>query len=233
MEPMAHPVSNARGFSVTRAPGRRRRHDAAGIRILGTAFWLLVFMFPLSALSEDDFLPYQQFVKYDDDNVSLALNNVRASDAAQLMRSATGVMITLPTSTRSKTINLTLERAKMDQAIVSLLTALELNNSFLVYDRDGRLTDVIALEKGAPQILNKSLPSDEPEQKTEYKELTAPEREALVREFRLWSKLSADDRESIHARLKTIPRSKERDELVKEYVRLVLGVSEPGPETAD
>jgi len=233
MNHTAHGLSDGRQLSANGACGWHRRHDSVAIGILGAVVSLVISIFPLPAYTEDDFLSYQQFVKYDNDNVSVALSNVRASEAAQLMRSATGVMITLPTSTQSKTINLELKRARMEQAIHSLLSALQLNNSFLVYDRDGRLTDVVALEKGEPQIWNESSPSDENQQKTEYKDITAPEREALVREFRLWSKLSEEDRGAIHARLKTIPPSKERDALVKEYVRLVLGLSESEPETAE
>ena len=206
------------------------RHGSYVIGILASLVSLPICLFPSSALTEDDFLPYQQFVKYNNDSISLALNNVRAGDAVQLMHSTTGIMITLPTSTQSRTITLSVVRARMDQAIESLLTALELNNSFIVYDPDGRLTGVIALEKGVPQPRSDSLPSDEQKQKAEFQKLTAPEREALMREFRLWSKLSAEDRESIHARLKTIPASQERDELIKEYVRLVLGSPEPDPE---
>lgn len=225
--------SNIRHLPATRRREWYRQHDLTFFSIWVVAVCSLISMFPLPAASEDDFLPYQQFVKYDDDNLSLALSNMRASDAAQLMRSATGVTITLPTSTQSKTINLTLERAKMDQAIDSLLAALELNNSFLVYDREGHLTGVIALDEGAPQIHNENQLPDEKKQKKDYKELTAPEREALLREFRIWSKLSAEDRNSIHARLKRISPSKDRDDLVKEYVRLVLGLADQDSETVE
>lgn len=230
MNQLAKRLSTLCGLSLRKEHRRCRRHRSYVIAILTALVSLPLCLFPSSALTQDDFLPYQQYVKYNNDSISLALNNVRAGDAVQLMRSTTGVMISLPTSTQSRTITLAVDRARIDQAVESLLTALELNNSFIVYDPDGRLTDVIALEKGAPQSSSHSPPSGERKQKTEYQNLTAHEREALVREFRLWSKLSAEDRESIHARLKTIPASKERDDLIKEYVRLVLGSPEPDAE---
>jgi hypothetical protein len=235
MNPVANGSTVLYPFSVKRKRRQLRRSNPSAIELLAAIIALLICMYPSIALTEDDFLPFQQYVRYNNnDNVSLALTNVRASDAVQLMRSATGVRITLPTPTQSKTITLAVDRARMDQAIESLLTALDLDNSFLVYDRDGHLTGVIALDKGKTQSASNSQPPEENEQqKSEYKNLTAPEREALVREFRLWSKLSAKDRDSIHARLKTIPPSKQRDDLIKEYVRLVLGVRELETETTD
>lgn len=215
---------------------RQRLRKVSAIVLFAAIVSLIVCMRPSIAWTQDDFLDYQQYVRYNNqDNISLALTNVRASDAVQLMHSATGVQITLPTPAQSKAVTLALDRARMDQAIESLLMALDLDNSFLVYDRNGHLTGVIALEKEETQSARDSQPPEEKEnkQKPVYKNLTAPEREALVREFRLWPKLSAKDRDSIHARLKTIPPSKERDNLIKEYVRLVLGVPAHQPETTD
>ncbi|MGH7828091.1 MAG: hypothetical protein ACREQ7_23290 [Candidatus Binatia bacterium] len=191
-------------------------------RAIGLALLTLSLFFPPipRALATDDSYPSQQFVKYDKDSVSLAFSNLRAAEAAYLMRSTTGIAITLPPSSRTKVINLTLERANMDQAIRSLLTALELNNSFLVYDRDGRLTGVIALEK----VASEATASDQEKKETSYRELTVKELESILRDFGRWSELGAEEQKTIHARLKTIPPSRIRDQVIRAYVRQVLEV---------
>ncbi len=191
---------------------------------------LFVWWWPLPAISNDDLFLSHEFVTYKNESISLAFNNVRAGDAAFLMLSKTGVAITLPTSTHNKTVNLTLQNAKMDEAVHTLLASLELKNSFFVYDLAGRLTTVVALEKNISLTPPETLSPKEEENVVKFEELSAPEKEALVRDFRLWSKLSAEDRESIHARLRTIPPSRDRDQLIDEYVRLVLGVSPGKPE---
>lgn len=225
-----NPVSQCAGDSFdssARSGVRRRRNNTSRAMILVPMMLLaLLGIAPSAALADDDYYPYQQFVKYDNDSVSVAFSNMRAAEAAYLIRSTIGVTITLPSSTRSKTVNLRLEGAKVDQAVRSLLTALELNNSFLVYDRDGRLTGVIALETAVSQPISESQPSEEDKKKTTHQELTSTERDSLLLDFGRWSELTAEERDSIHARIKAIPPSEDRDPLIREYIRQVLGVVE-------
>lgn len=211
--------------SCARRGVRRRRSNAArAVKLVPMMLLALLGISLSAALADDDYYPYQQFVKYDNDSVSVAFSNMRAAEAAYLIRSTIGVTITLPSSTRSKTINLRLEGAKVDQAVRSLLTALELNNSFLVYDPDGRLTGVIALETAVSQPISESQPSEDDKNKTKHQEMTSTERDSLLRDFGRWSELTAEERDSIHARIQTIPPSEDRDQLIKEYIRQVLGV---------
>lgn len=193
-------------------------------RVLLTAS-VLVYLFPAPLPAAEDNFPEEQFVKYDQDGVSVAFNNLRAADAAQWMRSTTGVAITLPTSAQTKMINLKLRGAQVDYAVHSLLTALHLNNAFSVYDPEGRLTGVIALDKSVsrPAAENKSL---EEEKKT-AKDLSSLERESLVKDFVRWSELPAEEQKAIQQRIKEIPPSKDREELIKDYLRFVLGAAEP------
>jgi hypothetical protein len=194
------------------------------IKVLFAALFL-VYLFPAPALTSDDIFPEQQFLKYDQDGVSVAFNNLRAADAAQWMRSTTGVAIRLPTSAQTKPVNLRLEGARVDYAVHSLLTALQLNNAFLVYDPDGRLTGVIALEKTVSRPSTEIAPTEENKKKTSS-ELTTQERESLLKEFARWSEISAEEQKSIQTRLKEIPPSKERDQVIKDYLRLTLGIAE-------
>jgi hypothetical protein len=208
--------------STSRAGGIR-----SGQRLSHTLLALpLFFAFLPAAMATDDSFPSQQFVKYDKNSVSLAFNNLRAAEAAYLMRSTTGISIILPISTQSRTISLTLQDANVDQAVRSLLTALELNNSFLVYDRDGRLTGVIALEKAAIQPASEPQGPEEEMKNTSYRELSVKELESILRAFGRWKELTAEEQKAIQARLKTIPPSKVREQVIREYVRQVLEVRE-------
>ncbi|HYY25058.1 MAG TPA: hypothetical protein VE689_06165, partial [Candidatus Udaeobacter sp.] len=134
----------------------------------------LVYLFPAPALTSDDIFPEQQFLKYDQNVVSIAFNNLRAADAAQWMRSTTGVAITLPTSAQTKPVNLRLDGARVDYAVHSLLTALQLNNAFLVYNPEGHLTGVIALERSVYRPSTESAPPEN--KKKASSELTPQER---------------------------------------------------------
>ena len=211
-------------YSCVKAPRLSRRYHLSRIKVLFAALFL-VYLFPAPALTSDDIFPEQQFLKYDQDGVSVAFNNLRAADAAQWMRSTTGVAIRLPTSAQTKPVNLRLEGARVDYAVHSLLTALQLNNAFLVYDPDGRLTGVIALEKTVSRPSTEIAPTEENKKKTSS-ELTTQERESLLKEFARWSEISAEEQKSVQTRLKEIPPSKERDQLIKDYLRLTLGIAE-------
>jgi hypothetical protein len=180
---------------------------------------------PSAVFAIDDLFPNQQFVRYEKDSVSLAFSNLRAAEAAYLMQSSTGIAITLPTSAQTRLINLTLERANVHQTVRALLAALDLNNSFLVYDRDGRLIGVIALEKVVRPHAEAEISPGE-KRRTTYRELTAKEFESILRDLGRWTELTAQEQKLIHGRLKTIPPSKLRDQIIKEYVRQVLDVAE-------
>ena len=211
-------------YSRVKAPRIHRRYHLSRIKVLFATLFL-VYLFPAPASPSDDIFPEQQFLKYDQDGVSVAFNNLRAADAAQWMRSTTGVAIRLPTSAQTKPINLRLEGARVDYAVHSLLAALQLNNAFLVYDPDGHLTGVIALEKTVSRPSTEIAPAEENKQKTSS-ELTTQERESLLKEFARWAEISAEEQKSIQTRLKEMPPSKERDQLIKDYLRLTLGIPE-------
>jgi hypothetical protein len=54
--------------------------------------------------------------------------------------------------------------------------------------------------------------------------LTTGEREKLQRELERWSELKQEERGRIEDRLKSLPPSDEREQLLQEYGRQVLGV---------
>jgi hypothetical protein len=225
-----HRAANA-VYSCAKKPPLDNRYQLSRTKFLFASLFL-VYLFPAPALTSEDIFPEQQFLKYDQNVVSIAFNNLRAADAAQWMRSTTGVAITLPTSAQTRPVNLRLDGARVDYAVHSLLTALQLNNAFLVYNPEGHLTGVIALERAVLRPASESAPAEENKKKASS-ELTPQERESFLKDFARWSEISAEEQKSIQTRLKEIPPSKERDQVIKDYVRLVLGSSEEQPTAAE
>jgi hypothetical protein len=194
--------------------------------ILAVLFWASAS----TVVADDDSSFFQQYVKYDKNSVSLSFSNLRATDATYLILSTTGVSITLPNSSQKKTVTLKLDGAKLDEAVNSLLGALEINNSFSLYDHDGRLTQVIALEKAAhPHVTQAD--SQKETSKTNFRDLTAAEQNSILRDFARWKELTDEEQRSIHERLKTIPPSRTRDQIIREYIRQVLQLVDPDEES--
>ena len=54
--------------------------------------------------------------------------------------------------------------------------------------------------------------------------LRAQERAQLQKELERWGELKQEDRSRIEERLKTLPPSEDREQLVKEYGRQLLGI---------
>jgi hypothetical protein len=54
--------------------------------------------------------------------------------------------------------------------------------------------------------------------------LKPQERAQLQKELEVWDELKQEDRSRIEARLKTLPPSEDREQLVREYGRQLLGI---------
>jgi hypothetical protein len=54
--------------------------------------------------------------------------------------------------------------------------------------------------------------------------LKSEERDTLQKELERWGELKQEERGRIEDRLKTLPPSEEREQLVKEYGRKLLGI---------
>ncbi len=96
----------------------------------------------------------------------------------------------------------------------------------MVYDESGRPNRALVLgagsDDGAKPTVAASAESQNPQ--TASQELTAEERDKLLKELERWKELKQNERSRIEERLKTVPPSEARDQLVKEYGRQVLGI---------
>ena len=92
-----------------------------------------------------------------------------------------------------------------------------------MYDETGRPSSAVvvgALDDRANFAANLSVASESKETATQP--LTAQERDKLQKDLERWNELKKEERGRIEDRLKILPASEERDQLVKEYGRQLL-----------
>ena len=171
--------------------------------------------------SEEAFYP--QWVEYRDDHISFAFDQIRVLDALDAIRQQTGFQFTLPSSADSKLLNLRLERSPLEPAVYSLLSNIGFRNFALIYDERGRPNRAVVLGSQvdrAAVVLADSSHTAEPF----VQPLDPEERDSLQKGLERWGDLKQEERGRIEDRLKTLPPSEEREQLVKEYGRKLLGI---------
>ena len=171
--------------------------------------------------SEEAFYP--QWVEYRDDHISFAFDQIRVIYALDAIRQQTGFQFTLPSSADSKLLNLRLERSPLEPAVHSLLSNIGFRNFALIYDERGRPKRAVVLGSEvdrAAGVPGESSQTAEPV----VQPLDPEERDTLQKGLERWGELKQEERGRIEDRLKTLPPSEEREQLVKEYGRKLLGI---------
>ncbi|HET8562501.1 MAG TPA: hypothetical protein VFM35_01385 [Candidatus Binatia bacterium] len=163
---------------------------------------------------------YQQWVEYQDGEISVIFDQAPVEIALDAIRASAGFEIILPPAMESKLLNLRLIRLPLEPAVRSLLASIGYKNFALMYDEEGRPSRVFVLEARSEERAN--LASQSPESTTTP--LTAAEKDKLQEELQRWSELKQEDRARIEARLRKLPRSEEREQLIQEYGRQILGI---------
>lgn len=171
--------------------------------------------------SEEAF--YQQWVEYRDDHISVAFNQIPVLDALHAIRQKTGFQFSLPSSADSKLLNLRLERSALEPAVYSLLSTIGFRNFALIYDERGRPNRAVVLGGQVDDVARISANSSHTGEPV-IQPLTPEEREVLHKDLERWGELKQEERGRIEDRLKTLPASEEREQLVKEYGRNLLGI---------
>ena len=171
--------------------------------------------------SEEAF--YQQWVEYRDEQISVAFDQIPVLVALHAIRQKTGFQFNLPSSADSKLLNLRLNRSPLEPAVYSLLSTIGFRNFALIYDERGRPSRAVVLrgqlEEASPVPANSSQTPDPAAQP-----LKAEERDNLHKDLERWGELKQEERGRIEDRLKALPDSEEREQLVKEYGRKLLGI---------
>jgi len=170
--------------------------------------------------SSDEF--YRQWVDYRDGEISVAFDQTPVHFALHALQAKTGFQIVIPSTTETKVVNLRLDRQQLEPAVRSLISTIGFKNFALMYDGSGRPHRAVVL--GAQSVavdesvaVVKNEPAAQP--------LTVEERDRLQKTLERWTELKQDERSRIEGRLKNLPDSEEREQLVKEYGRQILGLA--------
>lgn len=168
---------------------------------------------------DDDF--YQPWVDYRDGEISVTFDDTPIQFALHAFQAKTGLQIVIPSSVESKVVNLRLEGQPLESALQSLISNIGYKNFALMYDDAGRPRRAVVVET---QVEMPRRPSPQPTEPAAA-QLTAEERDSLLRDLQRWSELTAEARGRIEDRLKSLPASVDRDQLVAEYGRQILGLT--------
>jgi hypothetical protein len=169
----------------------------------------------LAQNSVDDY--YRQWVDYKDGAVSMAFDQTPIPFALRAIHAGTGFQIVIPQPLESKVVNLRVDRQPLEPAVRSVIATIGYKNFALLYDDAGRPNRAIVVAAQPPA------PAAKDETKTNAA-LSADEREKLQKDLERWNELKQEERGRIEDRLKTLPESDEREQLVKLYGRQVLGL---------
>ena len=185
-----------------------------------SAFVCLSSTSPSFAQNKDDDL-YRPWVDYRNGQISVAFDHTPVQFALQAFHAETGFQIIIPSTTDTKVVNLRFARQPLEPAVRSIISKIGYNNFALMYDQTGRPNRAVVLD--AQVETPKSVPARKSESIVAH--LTDEERDKLMKELERWSDLNKEERGRIEDRLKNLPASDDRDQLVREYGQQVLGLT--------
>jgi len=187
------------------------------------ALAVLILLSSESALGQstaDEY--YRQWVDYRDGEISVDFDQTPVVFALHAIHAKTGFQIVIPSPSQARVLNLRLRRQPLEPAIRSLISTIGYQSFALLYDASGRPSRAVVLaahpDSAKAEETAKSEPSKTP--------LSAQEQEKLQQELTRWRELKQEERSRIEERLKDLPPSAGREQLVSEYGRRVLGISQ-------
>ena len=162
---------------------------------------------------------YKQWVDYKDGEISVSFDQTPIDLALNAIRESTGFQIEIPAPADNKVLNLRLERSPLEPAMRSVISNIGFRNFALMYDEAGRPSRAVVLGTEQTTVANTAnAKANEPQK------LTADERDKIQHDLQRWSELKQEERGRIEDRLKSTPESDEREKLLKEYARQLLGI---------
>jgi hypothetical protein len=188
-----------------------------------------VFLAPLALYSvapafaqsdADDF--YQQWIDYRDGQISVVFDKTPVPFALQAFEARTGFQIVVPSTTETQVVSLRLDRQPLEPAVRSLISTIGYRNFAMMYDESGRPHRAVVLNI-QPQPAQAVNVAEEAENAAAP--ITLEEREQIRKDLDRWNDLKQEERSRIEVRLKSLPTSDDREILVKEYGRQILGLN--------
>ena len=163
---------------------------------------------------------YQQWIDYRNGEISVTFERTPVQFALHAFHARTGVQIVVPSTTEAKVVSLRLDRQPLEPAVRSLISTIGYRNFAVMYDESGRPHRAVVV--GTQPVATAA--------KVETAELAAApitieERDQIKKELDRWNDLKQEERGRIEDRLKTLPSSEDREILVKEYGRQLLGIA--------
>ena len=163
---------------------------------------------------------YQQWIDYRNGEISVAFERTPVQFALHAFHARTGFQIVVPSTTEVKVVSLRLDRQPLEPAVRSLISTIGYRNFAMMYDENGRPHRAVVL--GAQPVVDAA-----PVQNAELAAapITLEERDQIKKELDRWNELKQEERGKIEDRLKNLPTSEDREILVKEYGRQLLGIA--------
>jgi hypothetical protein len=175
-------------------------------------------------LVEDLF--YRERVEYQDGKLSVDFDQTPLEVALNAIQVKAGVQIIIPPATEHKLLNMRLSRLPLEPAVRFLIASIGFRSFALMYDEKGHPERAVVLgmqpQAAAVRATDSTVDSRRAEPTVEP--LTAEERAQLHNELERWSELKQEDRSRIEHRLRGLSPSEDREQLLKEYARQLLGI---------
>ena len=169
---------------------------------------------------------YRERVEYQDGKLSVDFAQTPLEVALNAIQVKAGVQIIIPPVTEYKLLNLRLSQLPLEPAVRFLIASIGFRSFALMYDEKGlpRRAVVLAARpevRIAPPADSKVDPRNV---EAPVENLTPEERTQLQQELERWGELKQEDRSRIEHRLKGLSPSEDREQLLKEYARQLLGI---------
>ena len=182
---------------------------------------LTLFISPAHSQSDDnDF--YRPWVDYRNGTISLAFERTPIPFALSALHATTGFQIVIPPASDKKLINLKITEQPLEPAVRSFITSIGYKNFAVMYDDKGHPNRAVVLAV-RPENADESAVVAKSEPKVES--LSPEEQDKLQKDLERWNELKQEERGRIEDRLKNLPQSDERDQLVKIYGKQILALT--------
>lgn len=165
---------------------------------------------------------YRQWVDYRNGEISVDFEQTPVPFALHAIHAKTGFQIVIPSPSEARIVNLRLQRQPLEPAIRALISTIGYKSFALLYDASGRPSRAVVLSvQPAPAKTVDESVTNEPSKAT----LKAEEQEKLQKDLARWRELKQEERTRIENRLKELEPTEERDQLINEYGKQVLGLA--------
>jgi hypothetical protein len=190
-----------------------------------TGFFLVSLAFSAAAAptfaetASDDF--YREWVDYRDGEITVDFDQTPVQFALYAIHAKTGFQIVMPSASETKAVSFRVSRLALEPAMRSLISKIGYKNFAFMYDQNGRPNRAIIL--GGQQAMTEPT-AMVAKNETTAQPLSVDERAKLQKDLERWNELKQEERGRIEDRLKNLPASDEREELVREYGKQVLAI---------